>query len=124
MIKKYLLILSFLIYSIPVSASELEKLFNRNDKLFLYLHTSNCAYCIKFSPIYEKLRKKYSDKCDFIKMNANTQQGYRLMYETRASYVPNVIIADTKKQLLSKITPDCLLNETCVNKIVKNFIDN
>lgn len=107
----------------PVSASELEKLFENSDKLFLYLYTSKCTYCVKFGPIYEKLRKKYGDKCDFIKIDANTHQGYHLMYETRASYVPNVIIADTKKQILSKITPDCLLNEACMNKVMKNFID-
>ena len=120
MFKRFLLIL-VLFTTLSASAGELDKLINNNEKLFLYLYTQKCTYCVKFNPIYNKMAKKYGSKCKFLKLDANTEQGSHLMYETRASYVPNVLIIDSTKRTMGKLTPDCLLNEACMDKVLKGF---
>ena len=55
MLKRLVLILSFL--SLPVFAGTFEDAMKTNNYVFLYLYTSDCGYCKRFLPIYEKLAK-------------------------------------------------------------------
>jgi len=123
MLKKFICII-FLLLILPVHAVELENIImTHHGKVLLYLYTNDCAYCTKFNPIYEKLVKKFENKCTFIKLDAQTEKGNYLMYETRANYVPNVVILDTSKHTMGKLDPVCLLNEACINKTMNTFIN-
>lgn len=116
--------LLFLLLVLPVHAGELENIIMKNHgKIFLYLYTSDCSYCKKFNSIYEKIAKKYGQKCNFFKIDANTKQGFLLMYETRSGYVPNVVILDTSKHTMGKIDPVCLTDEVCINNEMNKFIN-
>ena len=122
MFKRLVLVL-LLFISLSAQAGELDKLIEANEKLFLYLYTQDCSYCVKFNPIYNKMVKKYKGKCNFIKIDANSKQGSFLMYETQANYVPNVVIIDAKKRRLAKLVPNCLLEEACMDRVLKSFVN-
>ena len=95
----------------------------KKDKTFLYLYTESCGYCVKFNPIYDKLAKVFGDKIDFIKVDANKPDGYRLMKNYGAKFVPFVVIIDNKKDEGSIILPNCLLQYACSENQVKRFIN-
>ena len=123
MLRKILCLL-FLLLILPVQAGELDEIIMKNHgKIFLYLYTKDCSYCVKFNPIYEKLVKKYGQKCIFFKIDANTERGHYLMYETRTGYVPNVIFIDTSKQTMGRVDPVCLIDEACINNTMNKFIN-
>ncbi len=110
-------------FMLPVSAGELEQLIINNEKMVLYLYTPECSYCVKFNPIFEKLENKFGNKCKFLKVNANTEYGYMLMYATRGTYVPNVILIDSKNQVMNRMEANCLLNMACANESVSKLVN-
>ena len=121
MINKFFIIL-FLLITLPVFSGEFEEASRYNDKIFLYLYTPQCGYCIKFDPIYQKLEKTYSGNCKFLKINAETEYGGSLLRGLNAYYVPYVTMINNKKQVRQNITPTCLLNSACVNDAIKKFL--
>ena len=69
---KRLSILLALLFILPVQAGEYEKALEQNEKVFLYLYSSNCSYCIKFEPIYKKIVSEYGNDFKFIKIKFNS----------------------------------------------------
>ena len=57
---------------LPSYAGELEDALKANSKVFLYVYTKECGYCVKFNPIYDSVSKKYAKDCKFVKINAAT----------------------------------------------------
>ena len=118
------LLLFFMFFTtLSTSAGEFENITSRYDKVFLYLYTSDCSYCIKFNPIYEKLAKKYEKSYQFIKIDANTAKGRELMIATGGYYVPNVVILSSRKKSMGKINPKCMLDFACIDDAVNRFIN-
>ena len=89
--------------------------------VFLYLHTSYCGYCKKFDPIYEKLVQSYKN-CQFVKVSAETLYGNSLMRSFKANYIPYVVLVDSKKQIMTTVQPECLLDYVCVEKELRHFM--
>ena len=122
MLKK-LVILTSLIFALPAYAGEYENALMTGNSVFLYLYTKECRYCKQFNPIYEKLTDgTYKNNYKFLKIDANTEYGGNLMRMFRASYVPFVVLVDAKRQVMSGVTPTCLLNQSCVDKELKLFL--
>ena len=123
MLKKILLSLLFLgVMAFPAFAGVYEDALKNNKKVFLYLYVDKCKYCSNFEPIYKKVSSTYGKQCKFLKVNADTKEGYHLMKLFGARYVPFVIIADSDLQEISQIEPNCLLNFKCTNYFVDRFI--
>ena len=118
MLKRLVLILSFL--SLPVFAGTFEDAMKTNNYVFLYLYTSDCGYCKRFLPIYEKLAKTETG-VKFVKVDAQTLYGYNLMRNFRASYVPFVILVNSKTKSGAQIPSDCILQLACAQKAIKEF---
>ncbi len=122
MLKKVLLFLS-LFFILPVFAGEFEEASISNKKMFVYLYIPECSYCDQFSPIYDKLAKKYDRNCKFLKINANTQYGSTVAFKLLAPYYPYVVLLDNQKQTMQRVIPPCLINEVCAKDAVEKFVN-
>ena len=104
---------------LPALAGEVENAINKGNNVFLYLYTSDCSYCKKFSPRYDKLAKMYDGQYNFFKIDASTAYGRDLMIKYRGMYVPYVLLLNRKKGV--QVNPDCLLDSVCIEKNMKFF---
>ena len=86
------------------------------------MYTKTCGYCDKFQPIYTKISSKYPKACRFLKIDANTPYGSKLMNDLNARYVPFVVLIDVKKQTLQQLVPNCLIDYSCTKDAVQRFL--
>ncbi len=120
MLKKCLLII-LMLAAIPVYAGELEDAMARGVDIFLYIYTPDCSYCNEFLPTYNKLAKTYENNYKFIKADASTQYGKKLLVQFGGRYVPFVVMLNAQRRVLLHVDPDCLSDTACVEKKVKEF---
>ena len=108
---------------IPAYAGTVEEAMKSQKKVFIYLYTKNCGYCIKFNPIYEKIKDKFCNKCKFIKLDAETPYGMKIMQDLQGVFVPYTIFIDNKHKKLYKLQLDCLLDYACMVNAVDVFVN-
>ena len=104
-----------------VIAGELEQALNNGQDTFLYLYTQRCGYCTKFAPRYNKLSKMYDGRYKFIKVDADTPYGNRILRSYGGYYVPYVILLNSKKNKAIQISPSCLEDLVCIEGKMKDF---
>lgn len=121
MIKKCLLLILLLFLGLPSFAGEVENAINKGHNIFLYLYTPDCKYCQMYSPMYNKLSKAHNGEFVFIKEDASTKYGRKLMYEFRGSYVPYVVMINGAKKKAMQILPDCMMDTVCTEVEMKKF---
>ena len=121
MFKKIFSIFVILLIS-SVFAGEYEDVISNNDKVFLYLYSPDCSYCVKFKPFFEKLSTLYGEKCKFLGIDTKTKYGEQLAKRFGARFIPYVIIVETKKDRGVVINPSCLVEYSCVNKVVDEVL--
>ena len=114
-------VLSFLMIS-PCFAGELEDALNTNSKVFLYLYTKECGYCVKFNPIYDIISKKFANDCKFLKVNARTSYGQSLMRIYNGVFVPYLLLFDTKNKQMARLNPDCYLDTACITNAIDVWV--
>lgn len=119
MFKKCLLL--FLLLTIPVYAGEVENAIAKGDNIFLYMFSPKCKYCVMFSPTYNKLSKIYDGQYSFFKVDSSTKYGRSLMYEFGGTYVPYVVLINSKKKQALHIPPPCLMDRVCIEAEMKTF---
>ena len=107
---------------LPVYSDELENAVLNNDRVFLYLYTSKCGYCVKFEPIYKRLFQEFRGKYKFLKINADSEYGRQVMYEMGGFYVPYVLVINHKKQKVNRLAPNCILNYNCSKLALDEFM--
>ena len=122
MIRLILCLLLFL-NSLPTLAGVVEDAMKTQDKVFIYIYTKNCGYCVKFNPIYNEVVKKFSNKCKFIKLDAETPYGMRVMQDLQGVFVPYTIMIDNKHKKLYRLQADCLLDYACTANAVEVFVN-
>lgn len=93
----------------------------KNQKTFLYLYSSNCSYCIKFEPIYKKLVANFGNEYKFIKVNTDTPYGQSLANKLQVRFVPFVLVTNKAKDETALVTPTCITNLACAQKVLKEF---
>ena len=111
-----------LFLALPSSAGEFEVALKNNQNVFLYITSPECGRCVRFNPIYKNISNKYSKQCKFIKVDLDTQYGKELMYKNKGSYLPFVMIVNPAKNINARISPDCLLENACVESYLKEYI--
>ena len=121
MLKKIIVTLLSFAFIAPVFAGELENAIKDNDYVFLYLYTKSCGLCNKFNPFYEQATKNHNNKYKFVKIDADTNYGLRIMRHYRGYYVPYVVLLDTKANKGAQIGTNCLLSSACLNHAVNSF---
>lgn len=121
MLKKILCILSLLI-AIPAFAGVYEYAMANYQKVFLYLYTPSCGYCVKFNPIYNKVSIKYGSDCKFLKIDATSDYGRGLAQMFNVSSVPYVVLIDNNRKSVNRVNPACLLNYTCIDSAINRFV--
>ena len=99
-----------------------EDALKQNERVFLYIYTQNCGYCVRFKPIYEKLATKYSQKCRFVKVDADTEYGKSLARVFAVRFVPYVVLANSKMGQTALLPPNCLLHFECADDVMRGFV--
>lgn len=107
---------------LPAFAGELDNALKSNTKVLAYVYKPYCNYCMKFDPIFKKLSKIYGDKCKFVKMDMNSEDGYKMIRQYNVQYVPYVLAIDTQNGRASQISPECLIDYSCAEAVVRNFV--
>ena len=119
---RFVLCLFSLLIMLSANAGVYEEALKKNDRVFLYIYTQNCGYCVRFSPVYDKLSKRYGAQCKFVKVDADSQYGQGLARSFGLRFVPYVIIANTKIGQAALIPPNCLLHFDCADEIMRSFV--
>ena len=122
MLKKVFFSLLLLLF-LPVLAGEYEDAFKNNYKILMYLTMPECSYCNKFDKVYEELTISYGDKVKFLKIDTTTSYGKKLAESFRIKFVPYVILIEPKKEKGLVINPDCLLQYTCTENLIKSVLE-
>jgi len=120
MLKKILLTF-FMFLILPSFAGELENAIENEDYIFVYINSSSCRYCLLCNPIYEKLSKKYGKKVKFLNFDAGTRYGNYILHKYDGMYVPYAFLINTKKDKSYIISPDCVLQYSCTENIIKKI---
>lgn len=110
-----------LFFILPVTAGEYEDALKTQEKVFLYLYSSDCMYCVKFEPVYKKLIDLYGNQYKFIKINTDTTYGRNLANRLQIRFVPFVLVTDKSKNESALVAPQCITNLACADKVLKNF---
>lgn len=121
MLKKFFLILLLLLIQ-PVQAGVLEDALQQNDKVVLYLYTPQCRYCKQSEPVFRKLSNNYKNKVKFVKVDATTEYGMILSLRHQATYVPYVVMIDSKLKEGYRIIPSCMIDYSCANQALSDFV--
>ena len=106
---------------IGVKAGELEQALSSGANTFLYLYTPRCGFCTKFTPRYNKLSKMYEGSYKFIKLDADTAYGNKILRSYGGYYVPYVLLINSKKNKVTQISPSCLSDLACIERKMKDF---
>lgn len=120
---KRILLIAVLSLLLPANAGEYEDAMKNSNCVFLYLYTTECGYCTKFNPIYNKIQANYSNKCKFLKIDASSDYGRKLMKDLGAYYVPYVLLINNKNNKAGKVSPQCLLNYACMQDATNKFVN-
>lgn len=122
MLKKILIIV-FITICTPIFAGEYEDAIKSNDNVLLYLYAPSCNYCKIFNPNYENFVKIFQKKCKFLKINTETSYGRRLAEQFRIKFVPYVILVKNRESKGIVITPNCLIEYSCSEKILNDYLN-
>ena len=117
--KKFITIM-LLILAFPAYAGIYENALKDNKIIFLYIYTPDCSACKKFTPIYNDLSKQHNEM-NFIKVNADTLYGVNLLRKFKGSYIPYVVLTDSKTKKTSVVAPYCTYDRMCLERAIKNF---
>lgn len=120
--RRLILCLMSLLIMTSANAGVYEDALKQNERVFLYIYTQNCGYCVRFKPIYEKLATKYSQKCRFVKVDADTEYGKSLARVFGVRFVPYVVLANSKMGQTALLPPNCLLHFECADDVMRGFV--
>ena len=108
------------ILSLPVFAGEYENAMAGKNNVLLYLYTDECRMCQAYTPFFNKLSQKHTD-VKFVKINANSYDGVRLVRKFGVRYIPFVVLSSPKTKNTSVINPYCSIDELCMERVLKKF---
>ena len=106
---------------VPVFAGDYDDVSKSGDKVFLYLYSPDCGYCLKANPIYHKAAKIYDKKCKFVKTDINSRDGRALAITYKANYVPFAVLIDSKSKQAMQVPAPCLLSYACTEQVMNEF---
>lgn len=119
MLKKLLII--FALFTVNIAyAGSYENALEKNDKVFLYLYSPVCGTCSMFNKIYNNL-KLSNPEFAYVKVNAETPYGSRLMMKFRARYVPYIILTNSKTGKSVNVNHSCVMDDVCLIRAMKSF---
>ena len=118
MLKRLILVLYFM--SLPVFAGVYENAMSGTKNVLLYMYTDECKMCKVYTPFFNQLAKKHTD-IKFVKINAHSFEGAKLMRKFGGGYVPFVVLSSPKTKNTSVVNPYCSVDEICMERVLKNF---
>ena len=103
-----------------VYAGSYEDALQKNDKVFLYFYTPGCRTCKVFDGIYNNIQQNNKEYA-FVKLNAETSYGTKLMIKFKGSYVPYIILTDSKTNKSVNVNHSCVMDDVCLMRAMKSF---
>ena len=119
MFRKILIIIALLTMNVAYAGSY-EDALKKNDKVFMYLYIPQCKTCKAFDNIYYNLQKQIKDY-GFVRINAETAYGARLLAKYKGMYVPYIILTDSKTKKSVNVNHTCVMDEVCLIRVMKSF---
>ncbi len=117
---KKLITIIMVLMVLPVYAGVYEDALKSNKSVLLYIYTSDCSACKKFTPVYNQLAKSHPD-VKFVKADADTLYGLNLLKKFKGRYIPYVVMTDSKTKKSSVISPYCTVDKLCLERALKAF---
>lgn len=117
--KKAVIVLFFILALIPIAMFLTTRQAESAQKPQVILfHTHGCSACKQLMPTFDRLASKYSSKFNFSKQDANSS---KLANKLNVNSVPSVFIINTQTGAASPISYDCLQQQGCFEKTLKNY---
>lgn len=90
----------------------------QNKPIVIMFHMHGCSACKQFSPLFDKMTSKFSDKFNFVKEDINSSSiAKTLNFMT----VPAVFIVHPKTMAAKRIEDNCAWDNTCFAKTLKEY---
>ena len=109
-----------MLFALPVFAGEYENALKKSDSVFLYLYSSDCRTCKAFDKIYYDMAKQNND-FEFVRINADTPYGARLIRKFKGKFVPYIILTNSKTNRSVNVIHSCVMDEMCLIRALKSF---
>lgn len=121
-----LLVSSFLIFAIALStassifAMTYEEAKTQDKPIVVMFRMHGCRACHRFSPRFDKLASKFSDRFNFVKENIYSSQIAALL-DSQFDTVPAFFIIEPKTQNAKRISDNCAWDNECFTKTLKEY---
>ena len=90
----------------------------QDKPVVVMFHMHGCGACKQFSPMFDKIAAKFSDKFNFIKEDSQSSDIARtLNFQT----VPAVFIIQPKTMQAQRINDDCAWDDQCFAQTLKDY---
>lgn len=89
--------------------------------MVLYMYLETCGTCKHFNPMFSAARNKFSYKYNFVKEDINSKAMDPLSTAWGVNGVPALFIIDPKLNNAYRVPFNCLIEEECLNKTLKNY---
>lgn len=93
---------------------------NSNKLIALYFHVDWCGYCVRFSPVFEKLKKKYASRFNFVRLDAEKYPDLASEYGVH-SY-PSFFLVNPKKDVKYKVPSKIVVDSFKVSQEMYKFM--
>ena len=120
MIKKIFVILILFFAINVVYAGSYEDAMAKYNNVFLYLYTKDCSTCRNFDKTFNQIQSQNKDY-GFVKVDADTSYGRKLMLSFKGRYVPYIVLTDVKKNKIANVSISCVMDEICLIRAMKSF---
>lgn len=117
--KKFIFSL-FLIFSFAASTFAMSyKDASLKDKpIVLFVTMQGCGACREFEPFFKKTQAKFASKYNFVKEDVYTSDIARKL---NVQETPSVFILQPKQKTFQKIKWECLCQQGCFEKTLKDY---
>lgn len=117
--KKLLLTLSALLITAASSlALTYEDVKNQDKPIVVMFHQHGCGACRRFSPRFDQIASKFSEKFNFIKEDV---KGSKIESLCSFDTVPAFFIMNPKTKATKRISDNCAWDDGCFQKALNDY---
>jgi len=90
----------------------------QDKPVVIMFHMHGCSACKKFSPMFDKISSKFSDKFNFVKEDINKSDIAKTL---NFQSVPALFIVQPKTMASKRIDDNCAWDSECFAKTLKSY---
>ena len=116
--KCFLIFTMLMMLGMQSKAMDYNQASTQGKTVVLYLYSTYCPACKRFSPLFDIVTSKYGDKFSFAKENCN---GSEMGAKLRPDYVPVVYLIEPQKRTSQKMDYQCMTDQACFEQTLKQY---